>query len=88
MVNLHKSITELLKIMYPTSKGFVDHEEVLQSLYFFHQRDRRPQINKDRACHRHSPLIASRGVAPLAARMVEAFSPGIVRLANPPRGWR
>ena len=68
-------------------KKVADHEGVLQSLQILQQRDKRPRIIKDRACHRHCPLIATRAVAPPAARIIKAGF-GICRLENPRRGRR
>ena len=66
-------------------KKVADHEGVLQSLQILQQRDKRPRIIKDRACHRHCPLIATRAVAPPAARIIKAGF-GISRIENPRRG--
>ena len=68
-------------------KKVADHEGVLQSLQILQQRDKRPRIIKDRACHRHCPLIATRAVAPPAARIINAGF-GISPIENPRRGRR
>ena len=68
-------------------KKVADHEGVLQSLQILQQRQKRPRIIKDRACHRHCPLIATRAVAPPAARIIKAGF-GISRIENPRRGRR
>jgi len=71
----------------PNFEEGADLEGVLQSLQILQQREKRPRIIKDRACHRHCPLITTRAVAPPAARIIKVRF-GISRIENPRRGRR